>query len=401
MIETWGAGLESATAEVVFDLEKTAPDVCGALRTRAPHVAPALGRLRSGIPVMSSAAPGVQGDMYRLKWHNRSVCLALGPDQHTSDVIVIKGSEPLLPDFPEYLDWMQSRQFGTWPRPIMEHFPLFEGKAPGTLFLDEALKEARTALDVQTKHLRHYGELMRIPVPLFVFRLPGEKQADVIAQLRQRVSEPAFSRVEPHLSRGVGVFAYYYPGPPIRVHATGRPSSFLPGHDGRVSPKDVIDVMVPGWTRIAARLLWMGYFPSTPLSWRLGDIFEPNNACLDGGACDVGSIYPMEKAASDGFFARSIVLGVGSLRTVIARALGIALGEIPMNLDQDVAAFYLGEYVKRAMERALDAEARESLTLDPRVRDVFGGEQSLPQILALLQVFNSYLGTTEYTSSPW
>ncbi len=396
MIERWGAGLESAEADVVFDLERAAPEVFAAVRAAAPHLPATLARVAAGLPVMSSAAPGLQGPLYRLRWHNRSVCLALGPDLLTSDVIVIKGSEPFLPDFTAYLDWMRSRQFGNWPRPIMEHFPLFEGKAPGTLFLDEALGEAGVALEVQRAHLQHYGELLRVPVPLLVCRLREADQHRVIEQLRHRLSDPAFERVEPRLARGIGVFAYYYPGPPIRVHAAGRPLSMLPGQDARIDPRVVAEVMVPGWTRMAARLLWLGYFPSTPLSWRLGDIFEPNNACLDGGACDLGSIYPMGKATNDGFFARSVVLGVGSLRTVIARALGLPLGEMAANLDQDVLAFYLGEYVKRAMEQALDAEARGTLSLDPRVRDVFGGYTPLTGLLTLFRTFNSYIGTEDY-----
>jgi hypothetical protein len=398
MSERWGAGLGSAEADVVFDLERAAPEVFAAVQSVAPHLPPTLARVATGIPVMSSAVPGLQGVLYRLRWHNRSVCLALGPHLLTSDVIVIKGSEPFLPDFAAYLDWMQSRQFGTWPRPIMEHFPLFEGKAPGTLFLDEALKEAGVAMEVQRAHLRHYGELMRVPVPLLVFRLREADQVRVTEQLRSRMSEPAFERVEPRLARGIGVFAYYYPGPPVRVHAAGRPSSMLPGQDARIDPRAVTEVMVPGWTRMAARLLWLGYFPSTPLSWRLGDIFEPNNACLDGGACDVGSIYPMSKSTNDGFFARSVVLGVGSLRTVLARVLGLPLGEVAATLDQDVLAFYLGEYVKRAMEQALDAEARETLSLDPRVREVFGSRKPLTEVLTLFRTFNSYIGTDDYVA---
>jgi hypothetical protein len=237
---------------------------------------------------------------------------------------------------------------------------------------------------------------MRLPVPLFVFRLPEEREAEVVSALRARMSDMAFERIGPHLERGIGIFAYYYPGPPIRVHAVGRPRFLWPGPDDLASHQNVIEKMVPGWITIAARLLWLGLFPSTPLSYRLGTIFEANNACLDGGVCDVGSIYPMDKAVNEGFFVRSVVMGVGSLRTVIARAFGIAMAEIPQTNEQEVAAFYLGEYVKRSIERALAAEGRPSLTLDPRVLEVFGGERPLPELLRIFQVFNSYLGTAEY-----
>jgi hypothetical protein len=50
------------------------------------------------------------------------------------------------------------------------------------------------------------------------------------------------------------------------------------------------------------------------------------------------------------------------------------------------------------MGRALEAEARPGLTLDPRLADVFGDEKSLPQLLSLFQVFNSYLLSADYTA---
>ena len=385
MTDAWGDGIHSAAADVVFDVRTAAPDLFDALREASPGIGAALDWLRSGIPVMSSAAPGAQGDLYRLRGHNRSVCVALAPDKSTSDVIVLKGSEPLMPDFEHYLDWMTSRQFGNWPRPIMEHFPLFEGKAPGAVFLDEARQEADISLDVQARHLRHYGTLMRLPVPLCVFGVQADRQREVISQLESRMSERAFERVEPHLTRGIGIFAYYYPGPPIRVNAVGRPKFLWPAPEGLASRHNVIERMVPGWVEIAARLLWLGFLPSTPLSWRLGTIFDPNNTCLDGGACDVGLIYPMEKAGHDGFFTRSMAECLGSMRVVVARAFGIALGELAQNHEQEAVAFFLGEYLKRAMERALAAEAQDSLSLDPRVAGVFGGEKSLAQLLALFQ----------------
>lgn len=393
----WGEAMLSATADVVFDAAQAEPDVVRAVCDASPAIGPALERLRAGsLPLMSTAAPGEQGDLYRMRGHNRSVCLALGPDKSTADVIVLKGSEPLLPDFDAYLEWMRSRQFGNWPRPIMEHFPLSEGKAPGTVFLDEALSEAELALKVQARHLRHYGGLMRLPVPLFVFRLPAGDHARVVELLRAKLSEPAFERVGPHLDRGIGVFAYYYPGPPARVNAVGRPRFLWPATQDLTARSHVLETMVPGWIRLAARLLWLGFLPSTPLSWRLGTIFDPNNTCLDGGACDVGSIYPMEQAPNDAFFTRSIVMEIGSLRVVVARAFGIPLGEIAQTYEQEVVAYYLGRHVECELERALAAEARASLTLDPRVTAVFGGEKSLPDLLRLFQQFSAYLGTADY-----
>jgi hypothetical protein len=397
MAHDWGETMLSATADVVFDVATAAPDVFAAVCAASPGIAAPLERLRAGsLPLMSSAAPGEHGDLYRMRGHNRSVCLALGPDKSTADVVVLKGSEPLLPDFEAYLEWMKSRQFGNWPRPIMEHFPLSEGKAPGTVFLDEAMGEAELALRVQARHVAHYGELLKLPVPLFVLRLAERDHARVVARLRAGMSGPAFERVGPHLARGIGIFAYYYPGPPARVNAVGRPRFLWPATSDLTARQHVMESMIPGWMRLAARLLWLGFLPSTPISWRLGTIFDPNNTCLDGGACDVGSIYPMDQAPNDAFFTRSIVMEIGSLRVVVARAFGIPLGEIAQTYEQEVVAYYLGTYVERELVRALAAEARPTLSLDPRVSAVFGGEKSLPELLSLFQQFSAYLGTADY-----
>jgi hypothetical protein len=389
-----GAGMSHS---VVFDLESASPAVFAALRESAPRAIDAISRLRTdGIPLMPSCAPGEHGDLYRLKGHNRSVCVALTGDKRTSDVVVLKGSEPLLPDFDRYLAWMTGTQFGAWPRPLAEHFPLFEGKAPGTVFLAEAMAEATTALDVQTRHLEHYGDLMRLPVPLLVWRL-AEPQAEVtIARLQARISTMAFERLEPGLRRGVAVLAYYYPAPPVRVHAVGRSAFLWPAPAELASHRNLLERAIPGWVTIGARLLWLGLLPTTPLSWRLGDIFDPNNACLDGGVCDVNSIHPITPSTADGFFVRSVAMSMGGLRMAIARAFNVSLGELPANYEQELTGFYLSDFVKGAMERALEAETRPSLSLDPRLGLMFGSEKSLPEIMQLVQTYASYFSATDY-----
>lgn len=387
----------SGTHSIVFDLESASPSVFDALGTASPRAIEAIERLRTdGIPLMPTSVPGEHGALYRLKGHNRSVCLALDDDKATAEVVVLKGTEPLIADFDHYLKWMTGTQFGAWPRPLAEHFPLFEGKAPGTVFLGEAMAEATTALDVQQRHLEHYGSLMRLPVPLLVWRLDEPAASETIARLRSRISAMAFERLEPHLRHGIGVVAYYYPAPPVRVHAAGRAAFLRPAPVELASHRNLMERAIPGWITIGARLLWLGLLPTTPLSWRLGDIFDPNNACLDGGVCDVNSIHPITPDTSDGFFVRSIVMSMGGLRMAIARAFNVSLGELPSNYEQELAGFYLSDFVKGAMERALEAEARPSLTLDRRLDLIFGRDKSLPDVMRVLQTFSSYFTAAEY-----
>ena len=72
---------------------------------------------------------------------------------------------------------------------------------------------------------------------------------------------------------------------------------------------------------------------------RQGDIFDPNNACLDGGVCDVNSIHPVTAATGDGFFVRSVAMSMGGLRMAIARvqSLGASSGLRRGSLGRSVA----------------------------------------------------------------
>ena len=172
------------------------------------------------------------------------------------------------------------------------------------------------------------------------------------------------------------MFVYHYPGPPVRVTAVGRPRYMWPGSPDMASRKNVMEKMIPGWIQIAARLLWLGFLPSTPLAWRLGAIFDPNNSCLDGGACDIASVYPLADANHDAFVMRSLAEIVGALRVVIARAFGIQLPELAQSYEQDFMMFSLGQWVKREVERALrrgrprHADAGSAHRRGPRRRQV-------------------------------
>ena len=244
-----------------------------------------------------------------------------------------------------------------------------------------------------------------------VLAVPEPTHDRVMAQLRRRMSAPALERVEPTLQRGIGMFVYHYPGPPVRVTAVGRPRHMWPGSPDMASRKNVMEKMIPGWIQIAARLLWLGFLPSTPLAWRLGAIFDPNNSCLDGGACDIASVYPIADANHDAFVMRSLAEIVGALRVVIARAFGIQLPELAQSYEQDFMMFSLGQWVKREVERALVDEGRDTLTLDradqrgPRRRQVAArADDDLPAVLVLPDGRRLRLGsrvTDSPADEPW
>src|SRR4051812_39321437 len=94
MTDLCSGRFKMAKADAAGDLAEVPPAVSQYVVGEAPAVPAAMEGLRLGVPYMASAAPGEQGDLYRIRGHNRSVCIALSGDKSTSDVVVIKGSEP-------------------------------------------------------------------------------------------------------------------------------------------------------------------------------------------------------------------------------------------------------------------------------------------------------------------
>ncbi len=78
-----------------------------------------------------------------------------------------------------------------------------EQKIPACVGLAEAQDEADRAAEVQTAHLEAYGNLARLPLPLFVFRHADGTGGQVLDALRASLSRRAFDTVEPWVVAGL------------------------------------------------------------------------------------------------------------------------------------------------------------------------------------------------------
>ena len=279
----------------------------------------------------------------------------------------------------------------------MEHFPLFEGKTPGTVALDEARKEAELALDVQQAHLRHYGELVRLPVPLIVLAVPEDDQGP-----RHRPA-PA-----PH----VGAGARARRGLPRSRHRHVRlplPRSTDPRHRGRAaalhvrrgsadmaSRKNIMEKMVPGWIRLAARLLWLGFLPSTPLAGGSArSSIRTTRASTAAPATSPRSTRSPTPTTTPSSCARSPRLSARcawSSRALRHPAAG-AGPELRPGLHD-----LLSRAVRQARGRARARRPKRATrcALDPRINAVFGGDKSLLELMAIFEQYNGYLKTADY-----
>lgn len=356
-------GAEFEPTRPVFDLSQESELVLDALARQTPEAIEALKSARQTIPLPKSAAARIDNHFYRLPNHNRSFCYSLAQSDAfmNAAVLVFKGCEPLMRDFTTMLDWMLQAPLRKSSRVMADHFPLAEGKIPGALSLKEATHEAQIALAVQKKHLAHYGELAKLPVPLLVHSMSEERNEACAATLRHKLSAHAFERIEPLLQQGLAIYVYYYPSAPIRANYWG--DMAVPQLKQYIESTLDEDNVVAGWVRLIVRLLYLGYLPYSVRNEGLGACMDFGNAALDGGFCDPDSIVPIETNTDDEFFRESVIQSLSTLRTTVRMLLRISETSI---LYPSIEEFVCGQYLQQLLNAALVSEKRPDLRLDER-----------------------------------
>jgi hypothetical protein len=353
--------------QVSFSLANQSKEVFDTLTMLCPQLVPVLETLTRGIPLPRTAAPNLQGNFYRLPNHNRSYCYRL---VHTlplvdSPVVVIKGAEPLLQDFPLMIDWMLQAPLRQSSRVMADHFPLAEGKIPGALSAKEAMHEAHIALAVQKRHLVHYGELAAIPVPLLIHCIRKERYLSCFDTLRKRLSQSAFDRIEPLLQNGLAIYVYYYPSPPIRANYFG--DLGLREFKAFGEKKRDEHSCISRWARLLIRLLYLGYLPYSVRNDGLGACMDFGNASVDGGFCDPDSIVPIDSSVDNEFFSESVIQTFRIFQNTVERFLAIAEST---SLYPSIESFACGQYIDHLLKDAIETEGRPSLHLDSRLMDL-------------------------------
>ncbi len=354
----------------IFDLFAEAPDrepLAAALESRCPRLRAWLQRHGPGARILPRAiASADDGRFCRLPEQYRSATLPLARlAEADPGVLVIKGSEPLLPDFPEFVDWMAHRSFraasNVGHASMLEHFALREHKLGGALTRPEALREAGRALALQREHLRHYGELARVPTPVYVDRIVDTELGSASAAWQRWLPEPARERLWPLAEQGLAIYAYYYPALPVRVRTFDQA---VPGERPEATRERVrgysVEAIIEGWVTLMMRMLYLGYLPYSHLNERLGACFDRGNACMDGGFVDLDSLLPIAELDHDGPVFDALVASLLGLDRTIEELL-------PADCEYETRQVFRRQYLWEAFRRAVAREARPGLELDPRV----------------------------------
>lgn len=360
------SGLGHAATNVVFDIEQEAPSVLERVYAECGEVRNILAGLRTTLPLCRSAAVGVNGRMYRLPIHYRSVAYAVcsGDAVFDSPVIVFKGSEPLLPDFDAYLNWMTRAEFGHHDLPLGLHLPMI-GRPPACFLLEDCRVEQNVSIDVQRKHLARYGTLARCPIPLLAHRLADGEVDRYLEVLRRHLPAAAVDRIESRVRRGLSVGVFYYPASPVRVADLARrgPSSALDRWSRRIDAEQTI----LAWARLFVHLLYIGYMPYATWNAGHGSCADQNNACVDGGFADLAILTPLEVFRDDHVFRAALLASVDFLARTVHQFCDIQLRQ----RSDLVFKALVHVYLRTLLTQQFEMERPPDVAADPRVVSCF------------------------------
>lgn len=319
----------SARLRTVFDAEADTPELFDQLLQSVPQLRDAMASLREALPLVPHSGVGPIGRFYRLPNHFRSVSFMLAPSPSAESdanpgVIVFKGTEPLLPDFPEYYDWMLRARFRSSALPLGLHFPLDMKLPPAAMWIEECRAEQAVSSKVQLQYLRRYRQLARLPLPLFVFKMTPHQLACYEDCISSRISSEAMWKIRNKLADGLGVEVYYYPELPVRV------ADLFVGNVREVFrpclAADNVEATCESWVLLLARLLCLGYMPFVPWHYGMGGCIDAGNACIDGGFNDLLTMASFDAIPDESLFQKSLQGSIQMLAESISALSAASIG---------------------------------------------------------------------------
>ena len=369
------AGLDGpriAEPQVVFDAERETPDLIDRLAQEVPHIRQVMTDLRKELPLVPHSGVGPLGRFYRLPNHYRSVSFLLSPadtedPESSAGVIVFKGTEPLLPDFAEYLDWMLGAPFRASPLPLGLHFPLDMKLPPAAMWIEECKAEQAVASRLQRRYLARHGRLARLPLPLFVHKMTPEQMGRYEGVIRSRLSDDALWKIRNKLVDGLGVEIYYYPELPVRA-ADLMVGNVRETFKLALSPQQMVATF-ESWTKLMAEMLCLDYMPYAPWHHGMGGCVDPGNACIDGGFNDLLTLVPFDAIPDEVLFRRSLQSSINILADSMSTMSAAAVG-IPAIMEPDAASVPATYIADRLREFIRNGEGSRH-AIDERLKQYF------------------------------
>ena len=382
---TRALAVDRVTLPLRFDAERDTPALIDAVSVAVPPIRGVLASLRTALPLVPHSGAGAIGNFFRIPNHYRSVSFVLpaadsGAPDAVAAAIVFKGTEPLLRDFPNYLEWMLRAPFRGSYLPLGLHYPLEIKLPPAAMWIEECVTEQEVTSSIQMVYFKHYGNLARLPVPLLVYQFTTEQVQRYEAIVRARVSAAAFKRFEAKVAGGLGIEVYYYPTVPVRaadLSVSGIKSAFESCLNAAA-----LDSTFNNWIELMADLLHLGYMPYAPWNHGMGACVDPGNACVDGGFNDLLTIVPFDAIPGEHLFWRSLSSSVQLLASSIVAMCAATTNSRPWS-QSDPIGVAIAYVMERLRTRILSYEC-QSHPVDDRLAQFFE-EPSVHDVLRHLR----------------
>ncbi len=313
------------------------------------------------LPIPPSCDFFNSNNLFRLREHWRSVCFAAG-GAPIRDVFCIKGMEPLAPDFCDALDKIKVRRSLNGELNLLDYFILKEDKLPNCLLFDEAQAEASAAAMVH-KRLAADGEpLPRLPLPVVLARLPEKLVETAAREIAARASRGLWRKIEMLAAGGLGAYVYWYPSVPLRA------SNWRSDSGPAVATCE-------GWIDLAARLLRAGFLPTSAYSVNRGHCCDLQNAVIDGGFADLGSVVSAADISTEEDVFVALQLTISQLTATIHHMLRMEKNRVA---QFDYVANLIIHLVRERVARACAASG------DARLVKFSGAVADLHAVVRLL-----------------
>jgi hypothetical protein len=362
-------GIRREALQTIFDAERETPALIDAVAMDTPQIREVMANLRESLPLMPHSRVGHFGQFHRLPNHYRSVSFMLAPVDRAGaesipGVIVFKGTEPLLPDFPTYFEWMLETPFRSSVLTLGLHFPLDLKLPPAAMWINECIAEQAVTSELQERFLGRHGRLARLPVPLFVFKMTSQQTERYERVISSRISKDAMKKIKNKLTDGIGVEVYFYPELPVRVNdlfVGNMRDHFKPA----LSPEQV-EHTIHEWVQLFSELLCLDYMPYAPWHHGMGGCVDPGNVCIDGGFNDLLTLVPFDSIPDDVLFRNSLAASIKMLAESIVGLLSVHTGLQSPNKDPEGISVAV-ELVTEEMRGHVRAAEKIGHKLDERL----------------------------------
>ncbi|MBC3907365.1 hypothetical protein H8L47_07300 [Undibacterium sp. NL8W] len=366
--------------QVLWDVTTESPELHMALSAILPDLDTRLAALRLNLPCAHGINPFQSGEYQRPYRHLRAFYQDAG-----AGVLAHKGTEVYAHDRDQHLAVLSQFRIDYPVRgkslfSAAEHFALVEQKIPLAISAFEAVEDAKAACMLQQAHLKRFGNLACIPTPLLVLAWPLSTRDSHLAALRSLLSERAMRIVETSSADGLAAIIYHYPSLPLRVAHLPvelkklgnapwlqRLASLTAGYG--LTPEQVVN----RWIDLVARMLALGFLPGRTEHIGIGHCLEMQNAVIDGGFVDLGSIIPMAEVKTDAAFMEMLMAAFADLSKTVRHFM---LGPVA-----DVEAEYRNPslLMLACLQRVVPALLQRLRTypeLEPRLQDYLDRDEA-------------------------